>query len=590
MLRLPDATPGPGGSGSLRVIELHEANPLLALAVVLIAGAIVGQLARRIRLPGITGYILAGVLLGGHGLNLLGHDAASRLQPLTDFALGLMAVTVGAHLNLRRLKNARRRLLYLLIAESTITPLLVFGGLLLFTDQPPTIAALFATLAISTAPATIVALVKEARAKGVFVKTLVAAVALNNMSCIFLFEVARAVARVEQDPTLSHDLGSLILAPSGQLLGALVLGGGIGMAAVVLTKEGVTSDRHGTVSVISILLTTGVAGLFGLSPLLSCVFLGFVQTNLIPHRDRIVDRVFEGIESAILIVFFTLAGMHLSMEHFREVLVVTALFAALRVLGKMCAAWSAMRVAGATEALRRHLGPALAPQAGVAIGLVILIQNDPVFASSQELFVAVVLSAVTLAEIVGPVLTRRGLQLAGEAGRDRPRLIDFIHEQNIITGFEAGTKEEAIEQLVEHLLRTRPRLATVDREALLRSVLAREKEASTCLGSGLAIPHGELAGGTGEMAGVMALSHEGLPFDTPDGRPVHCMVLLATPEEERERHLQVLAALARAVGTDPELQHRLYHADTPAHAYEIIHDEEAEDFNYFLEDNDEEAA
>ena len=571
------------------MIELHEANPLLALAVVLIAGSLVGQVARRIRLPGITGYILAGVLLGGHGLNLLGHDAASRLQPLTDFALGLMAVTVGAHLNLRRLKNARRRLLYLLVAESVVTPALVFGGILLFTDQKPSIAALFATLAISTAPATIVALVKEARAKGVFVKTLVAAVALNNMACIFLFEVARAVARTELDPSLSHELSSLVLAPVFQLFGALVLGGGIGLLAVVMSREGMTSDRHGTLSVISILLTTGVAGLLGLSPLLSCVFLGFVQTNLIPQRDRIVDRVFGSIESAILIVFFTLAGMHLSLEHFEAVLVITGLFVLLRILGKCAAAWIAMRIAGATEALRRHLGPALAPQAGVAIGLVILIQNDAVFASTQELFVAVVLSGVTIAEIIGPVLTRRGLQLAGETGRDRPRLIDFINEQNIITDFEAATKEEAIERLVDHLLRTRPRLAGVDRDALLRSVLDREAEASTCLGNGLAIPHGELAETT-EMAGVMALSSEGLPFETPDGKPVHCLVLLATPEEERDRHLQVLAMLARAVGTDPSLQARLYNADSPAHAYEIIHDDEAEDFNYFLEDNGEEAA
>jgi mannitol/fructose-specific phosphotransferase system IIA component (Ntr-type) len=568
------------------LISLHDANPLLALAIVLIAGALVGHLAKRARLPGITGYILAGVLLGGHGLNLLGEHAAGNLQPLTDFALGLMAVTVGAHLNLRRLRNARKRLILLLVAESTVTPLLVFGGLIAFTDTAPPIAALFAALAISTAPATIIAIVKEARAKGVFVKTLVAAVALNNMSCIFLFEVARAVARVELDPSLEHDLAGLALAPTFQLLGALVLGGGIGLAVVLLVREGVTADRRGTVSAIAILLTTGVAGSFGLSPLLSCVFLGFAQTNFVPERDRLADRVFEGIETAILIVFFTLAGMHLSLEHFEAVLLVAGLFVGLRLLGKTTGAWAAMRLAGATDSVRRHLGPALTPQAGVAVGLVILIQQDAAFGEVQELFVAVVLSAVTFAEIVGPVLTRRALEHAGEAGRDRPRLMDFIHEQNILTGLKAETKEEAIAQLVDHLLRTRPRLAGVDRERLLGSVLAREAEASTCLGSGLAIPHGELSE-TREMAGAMGLSAEGLPFETPDGRPVHCMVLLATPEEERERHLQVLAALARVVGIDRRLQDRLYNAESPAHAYEIIHDERSEDFNYFLEDDGE---
>lgn len=570
------------------MINLHEANPLLALAIVLIAGAIVGQLARRIRLPGITGYILAGVLLGGSGLNLLGHHAAERLQPLTEFALGLMAVTVGAHLNLRRLGNAGKRLVYLLVAECVVTPVLVFGGILLFTDTAPPIAALFATLAISTAPATIVALVKESRAKGVFVKTLVAAVALNNVACIVFFEVAHAVARVELDPTLSHDIGNLIVAPAFQLIGALVLGGGIGLAAVFIAREGVTADRRGTISAIAILLTAGCASLFGLSPLLSCVCLGFVQTNMISHRDRIVDRVFVGIESAILIVFFTLAGMHLNFSMFRQVMFLACLFIVLRILGKILAGWLAMSAAGATEALRKHLGPALAPQAGVAVGLVILIQQDVGFAAYQELFVAVVLSGVTVAEIIGPVMTRRSLGLAGEAGRDRPRLIDFIHEQNILTNLQAETKEDAIEQLVDHLIKTRPSLRNVDRDHLLSSVLAREAEASTCLGSGLAIPHGELGEGE-DMAGAMGLSSKGLGFDTPDGKPVHCIVLLATPENDRDRHLRVLAGLARAIGTDHGMQERLYHADTAAHAYEIIHDDEAEDFNYFLSEDGDEA-
>jgi mannitol/fructose-specific phosphotransferase system IIA component (Ntr-type) len=88
------------------------------------------------------------------------------------------------------------------------------------------------------------------------------------------------------------------------------------------------------------------------------------------------------------------------------------------------------------------------------------------------------------------------------------------------------------------------------------------------------------------MVGVMAISRSGLEFDTPDGRPIHCMVLLATSSEERERHLQVLSALARNVGTDVAFQEQLFNATSAAHAYEILHGEESEDFNYFLEDRD----
>jgi mannitol/fructose-specific phosphotransferase system IIA component (Ntr-type) len=195
----------------------------------------------------------------------------------------------------------------------------------------------------------------------------------------------------------------------------------------------------------------------------------------------------------------------------------------------------------------------------------------------------VVVTVVTCNELVGPILTRLALHRAGEAGADRMRLIDFIHEENIVTGLEAAPKEQAIEKLTSMLITSHH--LDVDGEALLASVLEREAQVSTCFGGGLAVPHGILPDDAGMgMVGVMGLSSEGLAFDTPDGHPVHCMVLLATPDGERDRHLQVLATLARSIGSDHNFQEMLFHADSPAHAYEVLHDEEAESFNYFLED------
>jgi mannitol/fructose-specific phosphotransferase system IIA component (Ntr-type) len=225
---------------------------------------------------------------------------------------------------------------------------------------------------------------------------------------------------------------------------------------------------------------------------------------------------------------------------------------------------------------------ALIPQAGVAVGLVLIIQEDPAFSEAAGLFGAVVLSVVTVNEIVGPILTRLALSRSGEAGRDRLRLIDFLQEENIVTNFHARTKEDAIEKLVDLMVASH-RVGGMDRQALLESVLARERQASTCLGGGLAVPHCILPEGT-PMVGVMGLSQRGLDFETPDGRSVHCMVLLGTAPEERDRHLQVLASLARTVGIDPAFQDALFNADSAAHACELLHGEESEDFNYFLEE------
>jgi len=560
--------------------SLHDAGPLLLLAIVLLAGSLAGALARRARLPGITGQIVGGVVIGHAGFDLFSEESIAGLEPMTEIALGLIAVTVGAHLHVGRLSNAVRRLFYLLLAESTITPLLVFGACYALGGASFELALLFGAVSIATAPATIVALVRETRSKGVFVKTLIASVALNNTACIVAFEVCRALIGTD------FALGSeALLDPNGflaQLVAPIALGAVAAIALDRATRIALGPERLATSAVVALVLTSGLATAIGISPMLACLMLGAVHTNIARSRTHLVDSVFDNFEPAILTVFFTLAGMHLSLEHLEQAGFLVFLYFLARVVGKLLAADLALRAAQATDRVRRNLGLALVPQAGVAVGLVLLIQEDARFADAAGLFAAVVLSVVTVNEIIGPVLTRLALARAGEVGKDRLRLIDFLQEEQILTDFHAPTKEQAIGRLVDHLIRSAG-LRAVDREALLASVLDRESQGSTCLGGGLAVPHGILPEGQ-PMVGVMALSREGLDFDTPDERPVHCMVLLGTSPDERDRHLQVLAALARTVGTDRAFQDQLFDSKSPAHAYELLHGEESEDFNYFMEE------
>lgn len=562
-------------------MDLHGADPILALGAVLIAGICFGAIARGLRLPSVTGQILAGVLIGPHVLDVLAPEDVESLEPVTHFALGLMAVAVGAHLSLRRMRNAGKRLALLVLFEATLAPAIVGVALLVATPTSAMMAVLLATLAVSTAPATIVALVRESRAEGVFVKTLIGAVALNNVACIVGFEVARAIARAELVAGETPSWQDVMLAPATQVVLAGLIGGGVGWIAHEVTRGVRSVGKLGSTAAVAVLLTVGLARFADVSPLLAGVALGFVQTNLTPRREKIADKVFGNLEPAILAVFFTLAGMHLNFDHAAEAGLVGAVFFIARAFAKWIAADLAMRLAGATKALRNWMGLALLPQAGVAIGLVILVQDDPAFADLVDVFVAVVLTVVTLNEIVGPILTRIALARSGEQDRDRPRLLDFIGEQNIVTDLVAKTKEEALTRLTDLLIQTH-HLRDVDRNDLLASVLEREDAESTAVGAGLAIPHGVLRGAT-RMAGVMAISSDPLPFEPPDGEPVRCVVLLATPEEERQRHLQVLAALARSIGRDEGMRDRLYNARTAAHAYEILHGSETEEFNVYLE-------
>lgn len=560
-------------------------EPLLMLAVILLFGVVFGLGARRLRLPSVTGQIVAGVVIERAGLDLFGAHAAEGLAPITEFALGLMAVGVGAHLDFRRLRNAYRRLLLLLLFETVFVTIAVAAALSAFPAIDLSIGLIFGTIAISTAPATIVAIVRETRAKGVFVKTLVAAVALNNMACIFGFELSRRLASTTLQYGTPH-ISEVVLGASTQLLEAL-LTGGLGAAAMLVVAKAVRKPEVMTAAgLVAILLTLGVAKHFGYSALLSCLFLGLAQANFTREREHIVDRLFHTFEPSILAVFFTLAGMELSLEHASDAGTLATAFFGARAVAKWGASYLSMRLAKTTERLRDNMGLALIPQAGVAVGLLVLINSDATLHAlapgAVDLFAPIVLTAVVGNEIVGPILTRLALTRAGEAGHDRGRLLDFIHEENITTGLEAATILEAIEQLVDLLIRSHhldPKL----HDQILASVLAREAEDSTCVGGGVALPHGKAPDGV-DTLGVLGLPAEGLPFDTPDGRPVHCIVLLMSRPDEPERHLQLLAMIAGSIGSDPAVQAQLYNARSPAHAYEVLHHEEAAEFNVFLEE------
>ncbi len=557
-----------------------QPDPLFVLATVLLAGLTAGGIAKKLRLPSMTGQILVGVLIGRAGLGFFDPHMVGSLQPITEFALGMIALTVGAHLHFRRLRNAGRRLLILLLAEIIFVPLFVYSGIELVSEQHWSIAALMAAISLATAPATTVALVQETRSKGVFVKTLIAAVALNNIACVCLFESVHAAVQISLDPNAPHTMIDLWIRPLRQLATSGGLGIALGILFNSVTPLTVRWNRLSIASLIMILLTWGAASALNISPLLACMFLGVTLVNINPRNEHLTGEPFEQFEPAILAAFFTIAGMDLDFEYLKPAGLL-ALFAVLgRFTGKNVSTFVAMTLAGATERVRRFLGLALLPQAGIAIGLILIIQQDPTLKEISDLFLALGLTVVTISEIIGPITTRAALTWSGETGKDRARLIDFLHEENIVTDFYAETKEETITKLTDLLIRSNH--LKVDHDRLLQNILNREKEMSTCVGYGLSIPHGTLEEGD-EIHGVMALSRKGLPFQTPDGRPIHCVVLLATPESQRDHHLEVLAAIARAVTTNLTIQHELFNAASPAHAYELLHAEEAEDFNYFLE-------
>ncbi len=555
---------------------LDSGHPLVTLALVLGAGMTAGWLAKRISLPSITGQIVVGVLLGPSLIGVMSVEALHDLTPITDFALGLIAVAVGNHLTVKRLRRELRRLGWLVALEATLTPLLVFIAMRTFGVRDIGLDWMLGAMAIATAPATIVAIVAELRARGAFVRTLVAAVALNNMACVVLFEVARVYAHVDHGAEMAPM--ALLLGPGVKLLAPVVMGLAIAGASVLLTRRVMRSELLASASVVAILFATGVSELLQISPLLTSLFVGVGLANFTPDRDELGHRVFRDFENAIFAVFFTLAGMELDFDYLVQAGGLAVLYVLARAGGKLASAWLVMRVTGAPEPLQRYLGASLIPQAGVAIGLVMVVRDDSTLSDVAGLFLAVGLTSVTLNEIIGPIATRWAVRKSGEAGRDTPGAIDFLRPEHIVVGIEARDLEGAVRELAAKLVTLHD--AELDAESLAEEALA-QLDGAMFAGHGLAIPHARV-GGSEEVRGVMGIAPDGLTALTPDGERVRCVLLLAVPHGAGDPHIEVAAALGRAIGSDAELERSLLHAPDAQSAFEVLHAFDDPDLNTVL--------
>jgi mannitol/fructose-specific phosphotransferase system IIA component (Ntr-type)/NhaP-type Na+/H+ or K+/H+ antiporter len=550
-------------------------DPLLNLAMVLVSGIIGGELCGMVRLPKVTGWIGTGIFLRMLSLPGLDGESMQRFTPFMNFVLGYIAFTVGAALYFTNLRNAGKRLSFLLLGEAIVTPIIVlllmiyFGGM----DMQP--AILLAAIAIAGAPGTTVLVVQESRARGILTTTLVAALALIDVIAVGMFVFVSSF--LHADNNLIDSLGYV-----GFQMGiSLVIGAAWASLALLLTRTIAGPAFLGPVMVAVILGAWGAAVGCGVSGILACSFAGITVTNLRHDTVRSAEAYLHNIGGVLFALFYTLAGMRLDFSQVPAALSLVILFFLARLIGKYFGAFTSLSLAGVPTRVRNYFGLALLPHGGVAVGLILLVQTEPHLAGAQEIVTTVGLSALAINQLLGPSAARYALIRTGEDHKDRPRLLDFLQEQRISVDLKGSTRREVVQALANNLYATTS--LSVPQAEFVEMVMTREAEVTTCMGEGLMIPHAILKEGE-DVKGVLGISTEGLDLKAPDGRPVHAVLLLATPESERSRHLEVLAAFASAITRDVNLREQLYHARSAAHAYTVLHADETRDLNYFLED------
>ena len=555
-------------------------NSILRFAAVLVAGLLGGELAARVRLPRVTGWISAGIALRLIGLpGLESGDFREVFGPFVDFVLGYIAFSVGSALHIASLKNAGKRLTFLIATEATLTPALVAGGLMLVGDQPAGVSWILGAVAIAAAPGTTMVVVKEARARGVFVKTLIAAVALIDMTAVCVFAVVAALLRADQ--SLSPGTVTVALGTAGRELGTAILLGLTSATLLLVWIRRLRPNVTGPGFVAVILVSWGVATALGVSAILACTCAGLFLSNMRHDTARAGQAYLIPFGEALFTVFYTVAGMQLDFGHVIGAAGLVGLFFLGRLVGKMLSSFVAMSAAGMLPEVRRYLGLALLPHGGVAIGLIVIVQETPGLSWMSDTVTTVGLAALAINQLVGPSMTRLALKRVGEIDLDRPRLLDFITEQTIIVGLQGQDKRAVIEQLVRRLFASSELGADI--EQLREDLLRQAEKDSSFVGPGLVITHAVMEG-DGPVRGVLGLSSKGLEFAAPDERRVHAVLLLVIPATEEAHYLEIVAAFSAGIVSNPAMRYQLYQAPSAAHAHKVLNPRGDIDFNCFLDE------
>lgn len=383
-------------------------NQIIVMGLLLLLGFAGGKIIQVLKLPAVTGYVLIGILLGVSALNIIQYHMLQNLKFIEVLGLSLVALIIGGDLRLKKIKNLGKTVVIITLVQVIGAFLAVsfFTGWLL--NLPWSIAIILGAISSATAPAATVAVIHEYKAHGPLTDTLMAIVALDDAVCVILFSLVIAAAKLMRG---SGNLSAQhFFLPVWHITGSLLFGTIIGIITINLMKW--IKDRHDLV-----ILVVGFAFLFGeivehfhMSALLMNMIFGFILVNFSPNPR--LFNYFSDIELPIFICFFTIAGASLNIKVLLKNWIPAIVFIIARGMGKVAGTYIGGILVDAPEVIKKYLGYGMLPQAGVAIALVLAVQAE--FPDIAKLITALVLAAVAVNEIIGPLGTKFALIKAGE--------------------------------------------------------------------------------------------------------------------------------------------------------------------------------
>ena len=406
---------------------------LFSLSVALFAGLILSRLAKRLKLPAVTAYLVAGVLIGPFFLGSLGieglgfislHDV-EKYSIISDVALGFIAFSIGNEFRLNDLKQIGKQATIIGIVQAIFTTVVVDIALIslhfIIPEQLPLEAAIIlGAVASATAPAATLMVVKQYKAHGPVTKTLLPVVALDDAVGLVLFAISFGIAKAMVAGEVS--LISIILEPVLEVVLSLALGTLMGFIFTFIERFFHSRSKRLAVSVAFVFVTVAISMVsfeigsvhVAFSSLLSCMMLGTIFCNICDFSAELMDRL-DRWTAPIYVLFFVLSGAELDLSIFAQSIfvIIGIVYIVFRCFGKYFGARLSADITHAEPNVRKYLGITLFPQAGVALGMAMKAMSI----GDAQISITVsniVLFSVLIYEIVGPFLTKISLDKAGE--------------------------------------------------------------------------------------------------------------------------------------------------------------------------------
>lgn len=396
-------------------------NVVLLFGLVILGGTFGSRLFQRLHIPQVVGCIVVGVLLR-NVFHLIGPETIEHLEPFAMFALGLIGFMIGAELKAEVFRKYGRQFFLILFSEGIGSFALVgigagFVAWLMTYDLRLSLAIglLLGAISSATAPAATVNVLWEYKTKGPLTATILAIVALDDALALVLYRGAATGARAILGTTHSSVVVATVVL-FGEIVGAILLGILAGVLLYLLLKFVRADDKILAFSISSLLLVVGISMVPGIDPILPAMTLGITIANLLPRQSKGVFSLVERFSAPIYVSFFVLAGAHIEFARLGFwFLLLTGVYVVCRVAGKVIGAAGGAKYSGAPQVVRKYLGLCLQSQAGVAIGLAVL-ANQQFGSSMGQTIIMVVMSATFVVEILGPMLVKVGVKRAGEVG------------------------------------------------------------------------------------------------------------------------------------------------------------------------------